>query len=79
MKPLKSASDLEDLIKEKMSALFGPWPKLMTLFVFGEHDRWTVTISNAHSNGESFYRGQALGVAMVLRDQFDLSGPRQLS
>lgn len=74
-KPLRTANELEDLIKQRTIHLFGPWPKAMTLFVFEERMGWNVSISSANTDGNAFYRSQALGTALVLQDKFNLSQP----
>lgn len=74
-KPQRTATELEDLIKQRTIHLFGPWPKAMTLFVFEERMGWNVSISPADTDGNSFYRSQALSAAMVLQEKFGLSRP----
>jgi hypothetical protein len=71
----KTANELEDLIKLRTVQLFGPWPKAMTLFVFEEYAGWNVSISSADTDGNAFYRSQALGAALELQDKFDLTQP----
>ncbi|WP_456621690.1 MULTISPECIES: hypothetical protein [unclassified Bradyrhizobium] len=77
-KTFKTAYELQDLIVEQASALHGPWPPGMTLFVFDDAYGWTGTISRSASVDDCFYRAHALNVIDDLKQRFDLAVPRLL-
>ena len=75
-KPFKTAYELTDMIVERTSALHGPWPVGMTMFVFDDAYGWSASISRPVSEGENFYRLRALDLIAMLKSRYDLASPR---
>jgi len=75
-KPLKTAYELADMIVERASALQGPWPEGMTMFVFDDAYGWSASVSLPASAADNSYRKRTLDVIAVLRSRYDLHSPR---
>jgi hypothetical protein len=75
-KPFKTAYELADMIVERASALHGPWPTGMTMFIFDDAYGWSASISQAVSEVENVYRIRTLNLIAMLRCRFDLASPR---
>jgi hypothetical protein len=75
-KSLKTAYDLGDMIVEQATALHGPWPAGMTLFVFDDAYGWSASISRSSSEAGDFYRTCTLGLIARLATEYDLDVPR---
>jgi hypothetical protein len=74
-KPMKTAYELGDMIVQQATALHGPWPSGMTLFIFDDAYGWTVTISRPGSEADNFYRTCALDLTARLATEYDLDEP----
>lgn len=74
-KPSKTAYELQDMIIEQASALHGPWPAGMTLFVFDDAYGWTASISRPASEADNFYRICTLDLISALRTRYVLDAP----
>jgi hypothetical protein len=75
-KSLKTAYELGDIIVEQATALHGPWPAGMTLFVFDDAYGWSASISRSSSEADDFYRACALDLIARLATEYDLDVPR---
>jgi len=75
-RPLKTAYELADMIVERASALHGPWPAGMTMFIFDDAYGWSASISRPLSEMDDFYRSRTLDLIAMLRSRYDLDPPR---
>jgi hypothetical protein len=75
-KPFKTAYELTDMIVERASALHGPWPTGMTMFIFDDAYGWSASISKPVSELDNFYRSRTLDLIAMLRSIYDLASPR---
>lgn len=75
-KPFKTAYELADMIVARASALHGPWPAGMTMFIFEDAYGWSASISRPASEVENFYRIRTLDLIAMLRSRYDLASPR---
>jgi hypothetical protein len=75
-KPLKTASELGDMIVEQAMTRHGPWPAGMTMFVFDDAYGWSASISRAGSEADDAYRRCILDLIASLKTEFDLKVPR---
>jgi hypothetical protein len=75
-KPSKTAYELADMIVERASALHGPWPAGMTMFVFDDAYGWSASISRPVSEADGFYRCRTLDLIATLSSRYDLAVPR---
>ncbi len=75
-RPLKTAYELADMIVERASALHGPWPAGMTMFIFDDAYGWSASISRPVSEMDDFYRSRTLDLIAMLRSRYDLDPPR---
>lgn len=75
-RPLKTAYELADMIVERASALHGPWPAGMTMFIFDDAYGWSASISRPFSEMDDFYRSRTLDLIAMLRSRYDLDPPR---
>ena len=75
-KPFKTAYELADMIVARASALHGPWPAGMTMFIFDDAYGWSASISRPASEVENFYRTRTLDLIAMLRSRYDLASPR---
>jgi len=75
-RPLKTAYELADMIVERASALHGPWPAGMTMFIFDDAYGWSASISRPLSEMDDFYRSRTLDLIAMLRSSYDLDPPR---
>jgi len=75
-KPFKTAYELADMIVERASALHGPWPAGMTMFIFDDAYGWSASISRPLSEMDDFYRSRTLDLIAMLRSRYDLDPPR---
>jgi hypothetical protein len=75
-RPLKTAHELADMIVERASALYGPWPAGMTMFIFDDAYGWSASISRPVSEMDDFYRSRTLDLIAMLRSRYDLNSPR---
>jgi hypothetical protein len=75
-KPFKTAYELADMIVEGSSALHGPWPAGMTMFIFNDAYGWAASISGPMTEPEGLYRTRALDLVAMLRSRYDLASPR---
>ena len=74
-KPFRTAYELADMIVERASALHGPWPPGMTMFIFDDAYGWSASISRPASEVDNFYRIRTLELIAKLRSSYDLSSP----
>ena len=75
-RPLKTAHELADIIVECASALHGPWPAGMTMFIFDDAYGGSASISRPLSDMDDFYRSRTLDLIAMLRSRYDLDPPR---
>ena len=75
-KPFKTAYELADMIVSRASALHGPWPAGMTMFIFDDAYGWSASISRPASEVENFYRIRTLDLIAMLKSRFNLASPR---
>ena len=75
-KSFKTAYELHDMIVEQASALYGPWPTGMTLFVFEDSYGWAASVSWPISEGDNFYRTRTLDLITMLKSSYGLHTPR---
>lgn len=75
-KRFKTAYELADIIVERASALHGPWPSGMTMFIFDDAYGWSASISRPASDVDNFYRTRTLDLVATLRSKYDLASPR---
>lgn len=75
-RPLKTAYELADMIVERASALHGPWPAGMTMFIFDDAYGWSASIIRPVSEMDDFYRSRTLDLIAMLRSRYDLDPPR---
>lgn len=75
-KPFKTAYELADMIVEGSSALHGPWPAGMTMFIFNDAYGWGASISQPMTDAENLYRTRTLNLVAMLRSRYDLASPR---
>ncbi len=75
-KVLKTAYELADMIVDRASALHGPWPAGMTMFIFDDAYGWSASISRPFSEMDEFYRSRTLDLIAMLRSRYDLDPPR---
>lgn len=75
-RPLKTTYELADMIVERASALHGPWPAGMTMFIFDDAYGWSASISRPVSEMDDFYRSRTLDLIAMLRSRYDLDPPR---
>lgn len=75
-KRFKTAYELADMIVERASALHGPWPAGMTMFIFDDAYGWSASISPPVSEVDNFYRNRTLDLIAMLRSRYDLDSPR---
>ncbi len=75
-KLLKTAYELADMIVERASALHGPWPEGMTMFVFDDAYGWSASVSLPVSELDNAYRSRTLDLIASLRSRYDLDSPR---
>jgi len=75
-RPLKTAYELADIIVARASALHGPWPAGMTMFIFDDAYGWSASISRPLSEMDDFYRSRTLDLIAMLRSRYDLDPPR---
>ena len=75
-RPLKTTYELADMIVERASALHGPWPAEMTMFIFDDAYGWSASISRPASEVDNFYRTRTLDLIERLRSKYDLASPR---
>lgn len=75
-RPLKTTYELADMIVERASALHGPWPVGMTMFIFDDAYGWSASISRPASEMDDFYRSRTLDLIAMLRSRYDLDPPR---
>ena len=75
-KPFKTAYELADMIVARASALHGPWPAGMTMFIFDDAYGWSASISRPLSEMDDFYRSRTLDLIAMLRSRYDLDPPR---
>ena len=75
-RPLKTTYELADMIVERASALHGPWPAGMTMFIFDDAYGWSASISRPASEMDDFYRSRTLDLIAMLRSRYDLDPPR---
>ena len=67
-KSLKTAYELSDIIVERATALHGPWPLGMTLFIFDDVSYgWKASVSRPTSKADHSYRTRTLGLIETLR------------
>jgi hypothetical protein len=74
-KPLRTAYELGDIIAEQATALHGPWPAGMTLFIFDDAYGWTASISQPNSGAENLYRSCVVDLIAGLTAKYDLVAP----
>ena len=74
-KPLKTAYELEEMILVQATAMHGPWPLGMTLFIFDDAYGWTVSISRPSTEADNFYRTCVLELTARLATEYDLDAP----
>lgn len=74
-KPLRTAYELGDMIVEQATALHGPWPAGMTLFIFDDAYGWTASISRPNSEADNLYRSCTIDVIARLTAKYDLNVP----
>ena len=74
-KPSRTAYELADMIVERASALHGPWPPGMTMFIFDDAYGWSASISRPGSEVDNFYRIRTLDLIATLRSRYDLASP----
>ena len=75
-KAFKTAYELADMIVDRASALHGPWPAGMTMFIFDDAYGWSASISRPASERDDFYRSRTLDLIAMLRSRYDLDSPR---
>lgn len=75
-KAFKTAYELADMIVDRASALHGPWPAGMTMFIFDDAYGWSASISRPFSEMDDFYRSRTLDLIAMLRSRYDLDPPR---
>jgi len=74
-KSLKTAYELGEMIVEQATALHGPWPAGMTLFIFDDAYGWAASISRPNSEADDLYRTCALDLTARLATEYDLDVP----
>ena len=74
-KRLKSAYELGEMILVQATALHGPWPPGMTLFIFDDAYGWTASISRPSTEADNFYRTCVLDLTTRLATEYDLDAP----
>ncbi len=75
-RPFRTAYELQELIVGQATALYGPWPAGMTLFVFEDAYGWTASISRPMSDNDNSYRARTLDLITMLASRYDLDAPR---
>lgn len=74
-KPLRTADELGDMIVEEATALHGPWPTGMTLFIFDDAYGWAASISRPNSEADNLYRSCTIDLIARLTAKYDLNVP----
>ena len=75
-KRLKMAYELGEMILVQATALHGPWPPGMTLFIFDDAYGWTASISRPSTEADNFYRTCVLDLTTRLATEYDLDAPQ---
>jgi hypothetical protein len=75
-KRLKTAYELGEMILVQATALHGPWPPGMTLFIFDDAYGWTASISRPSMEADNFYRTCVLDLTTRLATEYDLDAPQ---
>jgi hypothetical protein len=60
------------MILVQATALHGPWPPGMTLFIFDDAYGWTASISRPSTEADNFYRTCVLDLTTRLATEYDL-------
>jgi len=64
------------MILVQATALHGPWPPGMTLFIFDDAYGWTASISRPSTEADNFYRTCVLDLTTRLATEYDLDAPQ---
>ena len=75
-KRLKTAYELGEMILVQETALHGPWPPGMALFIFDDAYGWTASISRPSTEADNFYRTSVLDLTTRLATEYDLDAPQ---
>ncbi len=73
---LKTSYELGEMILVQATALHGPWPPGMTLFIFDDAYGWTASISRPGTEADNFYRTRVLDLTTRLATKYDLDAPQ---